>query len=65
MKRRLFKTAFLMYVGAGIYGLYLEQQGVLQCNCEEDCWCKQPGLNVFRWVQPTGHKLKAGDHLPA
>jgi hypothetical protein len=24
----------------------------LSCGCEESCWCKRPGLTVFRWVTP-------------
>ena len=22
----------------------------LRCGCVETCWCKRPGLTVFRWV---------------
>ena len=24
----------------------------LRCGCVEACWCKRPGLTVFRWVTP-------------
>jgi hypothetical protein len=24
----------------------------LRCACDESCWCKRPGLTVFRWVTP-------------
>ena len=24
----------------------------LRCGCTETCWCKRPGLTVFRWVTP-------------
>jgi hypothetical protein len=24
----------------------------LRCGCVETCWCKRPGLTVFRWVMP-------------
>ena len=24
----------------------------LRCGCESSCWCKQPGLALFRWVTP-------------
>jgi len=24
----------------------------LTCGCSEACWCKRPGLTVFRWVTP-------------
>jgi hypothetical protein len=26
----------------------------LRCGCVETCWCKRPGLTVFRWVTPGG-----------
>jgi hypothetical protein len=22
------------------------------CGCHGDCWCKKPGLTLFRWVLP-------------
>lgn len=24
----------------------------LRCGCTESCWCKRPGLTIFRWVTP-------------
>jgi hypothetical protein len=24
----------------------------LHCACNESCWCKRPGLTLFRWVTP-------------
>jgi hypothetical protein len=45
----------------GFVGLYLlaaivttleEARGVKQCGCEPDCWCRKPGLRLFRWVTP-------------
>jgi hypothetical protein len=24
----------------------------LRCACESSCWCKRPGLALFRWVTP-------------
>ena len=53
----------------GILGLYLlvaiatraaDAAGVgsRQCGCEPDCWCKRPGLTLFRWVTPKrNHRL--------
>ena len=26
--------------------------GRLSCGCEESCWCRRPGLTVFRWATP-------------
>lgn len=39
-----------------------ESAGVIRCGCADDCWCKGPGLNVFRWVFPWGHRSGHHDH---
>jgi hypothetical protein len=23
-----------------------------RCGCEADCWCRKPGLRLFRWMTP-------------
>jgi hypothetical protein len=33
-----------------------EAVGVLSCDCSPDCWCKKPGLSLFRWVFPRFHR---------
>jgi hypothetical protein len=33
-----------------------EAAGAMTCGCAGDCWCKRPGLNLFRWVFPWGHR---------
>jgi hypothetical protein len=45
-----------VYLGAAVVGLVRERMGLVSCGCAEDCWCKRPGLSVFRWVLPRGHK---------
>ena len=57
----------------GIVGLYLlaalvttaaEASGVWRrCGCEPECWCKRPGLSLFRWVTPKRkhHLLSPAD----
>ncbi len=55
--RRLRLVAAL-YLAAAVWGLVKEARGDLRCTCEPDCWCKKPGLRVFRWVFPFGHSLK-------
>jgi hypothetical protein len=32
-----------------------EAAGAMTCGCAEDCWCKRPGLSLFRWVFPWRH----------
>ena len=33
-----------------------EAAGAMTCGCAEDCWCKRPGLSLFRWVFPWRHR---------
>jgi hypothetical protein len=45
-----------LYLVAALIGLARERSGAITCGCAEDCWCKEPGLSLFRWVFPLGHK---------
>jgi hypothetical protein len=54
--RRALRLMVAGYVLAGLLGLTLERAGVYRCSCQPDCWCKRPGLNVFRWVFPRFHR---------
>lgn len=54
--KRVLEFAVGVYVGAAVVGLVRERMGLIACGCEDDCWCKRPGLSVFRWVFPRGHK---------
>jgi hypothetical protein len=58
MMKGSLRLAFLGYVFAGVLALGLERAGVYGCGCAPDCWCKRPGLKVFRWVFPYGHHLE-------
>jgi len=58
MKRVLTLMAF-GYVVVGLIALGLERSGVYECECAPECWCKRPGLNVFRWVFPRYHRLRS------
>jgi len=49
----------LGYVTLALYYRAREAAGLMTCECYPDCWCKKPGLSVFRWVFPRYH------HLPA
>lgn len=33
-----------------------EHFGLMTCGCADDCWCHHPGLSLFRWVFPWGHR---------
>jgi len=54
--KRVLGLAVGVYVGAALLGLVRERMGLIACGCAEDCWCKRPGLSVFRWVFPRGHQ---------
>lgn len=54
MKRLLTKAAQLFLLFA-VIGQFVERMGAVECGCRADCWCKQPGLSLFRWVVPIGH----------
>jgi hypothetical protein len=54
MKRLLLGVA-LGYVGLALVLKAREAAGHLSCDCYPDCWCRKPGLSVFRWVFPRYH----------
>jgi hypothetical protein len=43
------------YLVLALLGHMLEAAGVRVCGCDPDCWCKKPGLSLFRWVFPRYH----------
>jgi len=53
----------VLLIGGGAYlalaalSHALERSGATRCDCRGDCWCKRPGLSLFRWVFPLGHSL--------
>jgi hypothetical protein len=46
-----------VYLGSALVGHALERSGATTCECRADCWCKRPGLSVFRWVFPFKHSM--------
>ena len=44
-----------LYLVAAVVGHARERGGAIACGCHEDCWCKRPGLSLFRWVVPRFH----------
>ncbi len=54
------KRIILIVLGAylliAVANKVAEAAGAMTCRCADDCWCKRPGLNVFRWVFPWGHR---------
>lgn len=47
-----------LYITAALVGHVRERSGSLACGCHEDCWCKRPGLRLFRWVFPFRHRWR-------
>jgi hypothetical protein len=61
--RRLLIAMIGLYLGAALLTRAAEARGVsrFQCGCEPDCWCKRPGVSLFRWVTPRRkHHLGMG-----
>ena len=54
MKRLL--VVSVVYLAIAALGHARERTGSVTCACRPDCWCKRPGLRVFRWVFPVGHR---------
>ncbi len=46
-----------IYLALAALGHARERSGATACECRADCWCKRPGLKLFRWVFPLGHSL--------
>jgi hypothetical protein len=58
MLNRLVLLLGAVYLGAALIGHAQERRGAITCECRDDCWCKRPGLSLFRWVFPVGHSLR-------
>jgi hypothetical protein len=54
--KRLLGMAVALYLVTAVVGRVRERMGRIACGCADDCWCKRPGLSLFRWVFPRGHK---------
>lgn len=60
--RRMLLGLLGLYVLAGIVTSAAESTGMLgrTCGCRSDCWCKRPGMNLFRWVtRKKWHRLQS------
>ena len=53
--KRLVLIALGGYLLVAVGNKVAEAAGMLTCGCADDCWCKRPGLNLFRWVFPWRH----------
>ena len=53
--KRIVVRLLSLYLLLAVIGRFMEQVGAVECGCKPDCWCKRPGLSVFRWVIPGRH----------
>ena len=54
--KRLIAILALGYTALAFVLRAKEAAGLLTCACYPDCWCRKPGLSVFRWVFPHLHR---------
>jgi hypothetical protein len=54
--RRVVLLVAGLYLLFAVIGRFVEGMGAAECGCAPDCWCKRPGLSVFRWVFPFKHR---------
>lgn len=54
--KRFVLSLLLGYVLLALVGRAAEAVGLQTCGCDLDCWCKKPGLSLFRWVFPRFHR---------
>lgn len=62
--RRIILGIIGLYVLAALVTTAAEKTGAWKrCGCEPECWCRKPGLSLFRWVVPVSkhHLLTAAD----
>lgn len=60
MKRTLLGV-LTTYVLFALIGRFVEAMGAVRCECASTCWCKKPGLSLFRWTLPVGHHSAVDD----
>ena len=57
--KRLLQALAIGYLVLALVTRAKEAAGAYTCACDEDCWCRRPGLSLFRWVFPRGHRNRA------
>jgi len=61
VKRVLFAMIGGFLLVAVVIRLLEETGRVYSCDCLPECWCKRPGLTVFRWVTPRSRRRLPGE----
>lgn len=55
--KRLAIALAIGYVVLALVTRAQEAAGARTCACYPGCWCKKPGLSLFRWVFPRFHHV--------
>lgn len=53
--KRVVAIAAIGFLSLATFYRIKEAMGALSCDCYADCWCRRPGLSLFRWVFPRFH----------
>jgi hypothetical protein len=53
--KRIVLPLVIGYLALAVASRAREAAGLLACDCYPDCWCRKPGLSLFRWVFPRFH----------
>jgi hypothetical protein len=60
LRKLLSLLGLYLLLAAGTWAVEMSGLGGsrLRCGCVDTCWCKRPGLALFRWVTPgTWHQI--------
>jgi hypothetical protein len=63
--KRLLVGVGSLYLLFAVIGRFVEGMGAVECGCASDCWCQRPGLSLFRWVFPFGHRGSCAGGSPS
>jgi hypothetical protein len=63
--RRIVVRVVGLYLLFAVIGRFVEEMGAVECGCKPDCWCKRPGVSVFRWVFPRRHHMWTAEEKEA
>ena len=63
--RRLVAVILGAYLLLAVGNKVAEHMGAMQCGCTDDCWCRKPGLSLFRWVFPYWHRSHTAEQKAA
>jgi len=63
--RRIVVRVVGLYLLFAVIGRFVEEMGAVECGCKADCWCKRPGVSLFRWVFPRRHHVWTAEEKEA